>query len=151
MARRRASSASPSARRPTGCSASPAVEAASRALFLIRYARPRDPDLAALLEQLNVTRLTPEARHRIEEYAEHSLTAQALLRAVPPPLTVYAALRPLPPPPAVVEEAVAGALPWLAVAAEPTTAQPAVGATIPITGGGAVRCVGVWPGSATRR
>src|SRR6478609_3148096 len=43
----------------------PAVEAASRALFLIRFGRPRDPDLDALLSQLNITRLTPEARASI--------------------------------------------------------------------------------------
>jgi DNA-directed RNA polymerase specialized sigma24 family protein len=113
----------------------PAVDAASRALFLIRYGRMRDPDLDALLGQLNVTRLTPEARARIEAYAETSPTAQALLHTLPPPLTVYAALRPLPPPPVVVEEAVAGALPWLAVAAEPTSAQPALGATTAIPEG----------------
>lgn len=116
----------------------PAVEAASRALFLIRYGRPRDPELADLLERLNVTRLTPEARARIEEYAEQSPTAQALLRAVPQPLTVYAALRPIPPPSAIVEESVASALPWLAVATEPaapTTAAPAVEATTAIPEG----------------
>ena len=100
----------------------PAVEAASRALFLIRFGRPRDPDLDALLAELNITRLTPEARARIEEYAETSPTAQEMLRAVPPPLTVYAALRPIPPPAPIAEEAIAGALPWLPLVAEATTA-----------------------------
>ena len=100
----------------------PAVEAASRALFLIRFGRPRDADLDALLAQLNITRLTPEARASIEAYAETSPTAQAMLGAVPPPLTVYAALRPIPPPAAVADAAIAGALPWLPLVAEATTA-----------------------------
>jgi len=100
----------------------PAVEAASRALFLIRFGRPRDPALDALLSDLNITRLTPEARARIEEYAEQSLTAQAMLGAVPPPLTVYAALRPVPPPAPIADEAIAGALPWLPLVEETTTA-----------------------------
>lgn len=109
----------------------PAVEAASRALFLIRFGRPRDPELDALLSQMNITRLTPEARATIEEYAEHSPAAQEMLHAVPPPLTVYAALRPIPPPPALADEAIAGALPWLPLVEEttaaidmPTTALP---------------------------
>lgn len=108
----------------------PAVEAASRALFLIRYGRSRDPDLDALLSELNITRLTPETRTRIEEYAEQSPRAQELLRAAPPPLTVYAALRPLAPPTAAVEEAVAAALPWLHVVAPP--APPTASLTTPI-------------------
>lgn len=100
----------------------PAVEAASRALFLIRFGRPRDPALDALLSDLNITRLTPEARATIEEYAEQSPAAQGMLAAVPPPLTVYAALRPLPPPAPIADEAIAGALPWLPLVAEATTA-----------------------------
>ncbi len=100
----------------------PAVEAASRALFLIRFGRPRDPDLDALLGELNITRLTPEARASIEEYAEQSPAAQQMLRAVPPPLTVYAALRPIDPPPALADEAIADAVPWLLLVDEPTTA-----------------------------
>lgn len=109
----------------------PAVESASRALFLIRYGRPRDPDLDALLNELNITRLTPAARARIEEYAAQSPRAQAVLRAAPPPLAVYAALRPLAPPSPVVEEAVAAALPWLAVAAD-SPAPPTEALTAPI-------------------
>ncbi len=100
----------------------PAVEAASRALFLIRFGRPRDPDLDALLSELNITRLTPEARATIEEYAETSPAAQEMLGAVPPPLTVYAALRPIPPPAPLADEAIASALPWLPLVAEATTA-----------------------------
>jgi DNA-directed RNA polymerase specialized sigma24 family protein len=100
----------------------PAVEAASRALFLIRFGRPRDPDLDALLSELNITRLTPEARATIEEYAETSPAAQEMLGAVPPPLTVYAALRPIPPPALLADEAIASALPWLPLVAEATTA-----------------------------
>jgi hypothetical protein len=98
------------------------VEAASRALFLIRFGRPRDADLDALLAKLNITRLTPEARASIEAYAETSPTAQAMLGAVPPSLTVYAALRPIPPPAAIADAAIAGALPWLPLVAEATTA-----------------------------
>jgi len=100
----------------------PAVEAASRALFLIRFGRPRDPELDALLADLNITRLTPEARATIEEYAETSSTAHAMLDAVPPPLTVYAALRPIPPPAPIAEAAIAGALPWLPLVEQATTA-----------------------------
>ncbi|HEY8292113.1 MAG TPA: hypothetical protein VIG44_06480, partial [Thermomicrobiales bacterium] len=100
----------------------PAVEAASRALFLIRFGRPRDADLDALLSELNITRLTPEARATIEQYAETSPAAQEMLSAVPPPLTVYAALRPIPPPAPIADEAIAGALPWLPLVAEATTA-----------------------------
>jgi len=100
----------------------PAVEAASRALFLIRFGRPRDPELDALLADLNITRLTPEARATIEEYAETSSTARAMLDAVPPPLTVYAALRPIPPPAPISEAAIAGALPWLPLVEQATTA-----------------------------
>ncbi len=100
----------------------PAVEAASRALFLIRFGRPRDPELDALLADLNITRLTPEARATIEEYAETSSTAQAMLDAVPPPLTVYAALRPILPPASIAEAAIASALPWLPLVAQATTA-----------------------------
>jgi DNA-directed RNA polymerase specialized sigma24 family protein len=100
----------------------PAVEAASRALFLIRYGRPRDPELDALLARLNITRLTPEARASIEEYAERSPTARQMLAAIPPPLTVYAALRPIPPPAGIADEAIAGALPWLPLVEETTTA-----------------------------
>ena len=100
----------------------PAVEAASRALFLIRYGRPRDPELDALLARLNITRLTPEARASIEEYADRSPTARQMLAAVPPPLTVYAALRPVPPPAGIADEAIAGALPWLPLVEEATTA-----------------------------
>lgn len=100
----------------------PAVEAASRALFLIRFGRPRDPGLDALLADLNITRLTPEARATIEEYAKQSPEARAMLDAVPPPLTVYAALRPVPPPAGIADEAIAGALPWLPLVAEATTA-----------------------------
>src|SRR5947209_4164616 len=74
----------------------PAIEAASRALFLIRFGRPRDPELDTLLARMNITRLTPEARATIEEYAEQSPAARRMLAAVPPPLTVYAALRPIP-------------------------------------------------------
>ena len=99
----------------------PAVEAASRALFLIRFGRPRDPELDGLLAEMNITRLTPEARARIEEYAERSPTAHAMLAAIPPPLTVYAALQPVPPPAAIAEEAIVSALPWLPVVEEPTT------------------------------
>ncbi|MDQ6907383.1 MAG: hypothetical protein M3176_11190, partial [Chloroflexota bacterium] len=100
----------------------PAVEAASRALFLIRFGRPRDPALDALLADLNITRLTPEARATIEEYAEASPNARQMLDAVPPPLTVYAALRPIPPPASVADAAIAGALPWLPLVEQPTTA-----------------------------
>ena len=100
----------------------PAVEAASRALFLIRYGRPRDPELDALLARLNITRLTPEARASIEEYADRSPTARRMLAAVPPPLTVYAALQPTPPPTGLADEAIAGALPWLPLTEEATTA-----------------------------
>ncbi|MGI8688361.1 MAG: BACON domain-containing protein [Thermomicrobiales bacterium] len=100
----------------------PAVESASRALFLIRFGRPRDPELDALLADLNITRLTPEARATIEEYAETSPTARAMLDAVPPPLTVYAALRPIPPPAPIAEAAIAGALPWLPLVEQATTA-----------------------------
>ena len=100
----------------------PAVEAASRALFLIRFGRPRDPDLDALLADLNITRLTPEARATIEEYAETSPRARQMLDAVPPPLTVYAALLPIPPPASVADAAIAGALPWLPLVEQPTTA-----------------------------
>jgi len=100
----------------------PAVEAASRALFLIRFGRPRDPELDALLADLNITRLTPEARATIEEYAETSSTAQAMLDAVPPPLTVYAALRPILPPAPIAEAAIASALPWLPLVAQATAA-----------------------------
>lgn len=117
----------------------PAVEAASRALFLIRYGRSRDPDLDALLNRMSITRLTPEARTRIEEYAEQSPRAQELLRAAPPPLTVYAALRPLAPLAAVVEEAVAAALPWLYVVAPPApppaSLTTAIQAEMPANGG----------------
>ena len=109
----------------------PAVEAASRALFLIRYGRPRDPDLDALLSQLNITRLTPEARATIEEYAERSPAAQRMLAAIPPPLTVYAALRPIPPPAGIADASIAGAVPWLPLVEDvtaaidmPTTALP---------------------------
>lgn len=100
----------------------PAVEAASRALFLIRFGRPRDPELDTLLASLNITRLTPEARATIEEYADRSPTAQEMLRTVPPPLTVYAALQPIPPPSAIAAEAIASALPWLPLVEEQTTA-----------------------------
>ncbi len=100
----------------------PAVEAASRALFLIRFGRPRDPELDALLSKMNITRLTPEARAAIEEYAERSPTAQEMLRAVPPPLTVYAALHPVSPPPGIADAAIAGAVPWLPLVDEATTA-----------------------------
>jgi hypothetical protein len=100
----------------------PAVEAASRALFLIRYGRPRDPELDALLARLNITRLTPEARASIEAYAERSPVARRMLAAVPPPLTVYAALRPIPPPASIADAAIAGAIPWLPLVEEATTA-----------------------------
>ncbi len=100
----------------------PAVEAASRALFLIRFGRPRDPALDSLLADLNITRLTPEARATIEEYAETSPEARQMLDAAPPPLIVYAALRPIPPPASVADAAIAGALPWLPLVEQPTTA-----------------------------
>jgi len=100
----------------------PAVEAASRALFLIRFGRPRDPQLDTLLSDLNITRLTPEARATIEEYAETSPNARQMLDAVPPPLTVYAALRPIPPPASIAEAAIAGSLPWLPLVEQATTA-----------------------------
>ncbi|MGI8857636.1 MAG: BACON domain-containing protein [Thermomicrobiales bacterium] len=100
----------------------PAVEAASRALFLIRFGRPRDPDLDALLSRMNITRLTPEARASIEEYAERSSVAQQMLAAIPPPLTVYAALRPIPAPAGIADASIAGALPWLPLVEEATTA-----------------------------
>ncbi len=100
----------------------PAVEAASRALFMIRFGRPRDPDLDALLSRMNITRLTPEARASIEQYAERSPVAQQMLAAVPPPLTVYAALRPIPPPAGIADASIAGALPWLPLVEEATTA-----------------------------
>lgn len=126
----------------------PAVEAASRALFLIRFGRPRDADLDALLSRLNITRLTPEARATIEEYAERSPTAQEMLRAVPPPLTVYAALQPIPPPPAIADEAVVSALPWLPLVEERTTALEMPTTALPEDGGheyGAVEQTGVTP------
>ncbi len=103
----------------------PAVERAARALFLIRFGRGRDPGLDDLLRNLNVNRLTAEARASIEEYAATSRTAKAFLADVPPPLAVYAALRVLAPPSGLVNAAAAAALPWLA-SASATTVQPVI-------------------------
>jgi len=91
-----------------------AVEETSRALFLIRYGRARDPQLNELLADRNVTRLTPELRGFLETYLRTSPSAQAMLRAVPAPLAIYTAFRPLPIPEGLTASAASGALPWLA-------------------------------------
>jgi len=91
-----------------------AVEETSRALFLIRYGRARDPQLNELLTDRNVTRLTPELRGFLDTYLRTSPSAQAMLRAVPAPLAIYTAFRPLPVPEGLMASAASSALPWLA-------------------------------------
>ncbi len=103
-----------------------AVAETSRALFLIRYGRGRDQQLNELLADHNVTRLTPELRGFLEDYLRTTPSAQAMLNAVPPPLSIYAAFRPVPIPEGLAAAAAAGALPWLASS---TTAVPAAAAS----------------------
>jgi len=115
-----------------------AVEETSRALFLIRYGRTRDPHLNELLADRNVTRLTPELRGFLDTYLRTSPSAQAMLHAVPAPLAIYTAFRPLPVPEGLTASAASGALPWLAAA---SASPPTVGATnqtgvMPDGGGG---------------
>lgn len=91
-----------------------ATEETSRALFLLRHGRTYDATLNDLLTGRNVTRLTPELRAFLNDYAHTSPSVRAMLAAVPPPLTVYAAFRTLPLPSTLAAEATESALPWLA-------------------------------------
>ncbi len=100
-----------------------AVEETSRALFLIRYGRARDPQLNELLADRNVTRLTPELRGFLDTYLRTSPSAQAMLHAVPAPLAIYTAFRPLPIPEGLTAAAAASALPWLASGTRVSSAE----------------------------